>query len=245
MERVLYLDLNAGPGCYSDGSLGSPLIALETAEKLRVPIEPWFFESDPDTYGLLNAALERFAYEHAIGIHPVPGDHNETLPKIAERLENECKVKAGEWYGLTFADPNGTRPCVDALRQFYSGGRFYRVDLLLYVSANLAYKRIRGAGLDDAYLLDDLKRIGKKVTMLRKPSGPQQWTFALLTNWEGFPVLSKLGFVRADSAAGDEIMERLNFTSKEREERTPSLPFDLPSPTTPTPSTFGTRSSSR
>jgi three-Cys-motif partner protein len=244
MERLLYLDLNAGPGLYSDGNHGSPLIALEVAESLRVPIEPWFFESDHRTYELLNESLERYAYEHAIAIHPTPGDHNETLPGVASRLEAERRDRRGDWYGLVFADPNGTRPAVEALRHFYADGRFYRVDLLIYVSATLAYKRIRGAGLDDAFLLEDLQRIGKRVTMLRRPTGPQQWTFALLTNWANAPLLKTLNFVRADSPEGREVLDSLNYTSREREAREPFLPFDH-APTAPMPNTSERRSSAK
>jgi hypothetical protein len=60
------------------------------------------------------------------------------------------------------------------------------MDCLAYLSAT-NYKRTRGAGFSDGYLLDDLKAIGKAYIQLREPMGRHQWTFGIATNWKDFP----------------------------------------------------------
>ena len=61
-RRVVYLDGFAGPGIYSNGEEGSPVIAIQTALKHRFndkfkQIVFWFTEKDPDRFNTLQQTL--------------------------------------------------------------------------------------------------------------------------------------------------------------------------------------------
>ena len=60
-EKIVYIDGFAGPGRYSNGENGSPIIALKTALEHKTPItsEVWFLfvEQDKDRAGMLKEIL--------------------------------------------------------------------------------------------------------------------------------------------------------------------------------------------
>lgn len=65
-----------------------------------------------------------------------------------------------------------------------------------------------------------LKLIPKKYWLVRNAlkNSTWQWTFLLGTNWTDFPEFKKIDMVKLDSSKGQSFFEKLNLTSKERQE---------------------------
>ncbi len=60
-NRILYIDLFAGPGRYKDGTLSTPLLVLEKAIEdadMRSMLVTLFNDADPDNVGTLQAAID-------------------------------------------------------------------------------------------------------------------------------------------------------------------------------------------
>ena len=223
----LYFDMNAGPGRYG-GMIGSPLLQHRQAERLAVPNRSWMFEIRPESAVELSANLENESSVYGSPV-VVVGDHEETAPIIAGQIR-EIGPPA---FGLVYADPNATLLPIAAIRSLVHAPRRSRIDVLIYVSAT-TYKRVVGAGFRVGRLLDDLAAIGKRHVWLREPTGRHQWTFAILSDWDGHPEFRNIGFHRLGTPGGDALALRLNFTTSEARRDGP--PFDQP-PTEPTPNT--------
>lgn len=245
--RYVYIDLNAGPGVVN-GMQGSPLIFLDRACAAGLPFEAWFLDREE---AALTALIERYrgGFQHRMPstdsvVLTHRGDHAETIVPIAEFYRRISQPV----YGLCYADPNGEALPLEVMQRVAQVPAFKRLDFLAYVSAT-NYKR-RGAVSDDCPLLSKhLKAVGKRYIHIRTPVAAHQWTFAFLTNWPGWPALTKQGFHRIDSDEGQEILRRLDLTREQYEatKKVP-LPFDDARPTPPigaTPSISATRSSSR
>lgn len=229
--RYVYVDLTAGPGVVQ-GIEGSPLLFLSEARRQDLAHQALLIDQDTATVAALTAEVERRGLE--AGCTLLVGDNAERVEDVVALLER----RADDVYGLAYADPNGGELPWAALRRI--GWTFDRLDLLVYASAT-GKKRLRGSGTGEpTYLLDRLAGLHKKHVLLRTPAGAHQWTFALLTNWDG--LLGKFGregFHAITTPTGREIAERLNFSIPEqRARRQAALPFG---DTAPTPSTFGTR----
>ncbi len=90
-----YIDAFAGPGAYTDGSPGSPIIALKVAlgwrrEPFARPIDATFVEQDAERHALLTDALRRLADEHGQSPNvrwqaPVLGDGETVLRQMLDR----------------------------------------------------------------------------------------------------------------------------------------------------------------
>ena len=98
-EKIVYIDGFAGPGRYSNGENGSPIIALKTALEHKTPItsEVWFLfvEQDKDRAGMLKEILgeistpsnfrvrvfDEWTFEQAIEfVRSVFSKNNQSLP---------------------------------------------------------------------------------------------------------------------------------------------------------------------
>lgn len=64
-----------------------------------------------------------------------------------------------------------------------------------------------------------MERIGKKAWLIREPFGKHQWSFILGVNWEEFPEFKKIGFHKTSSTQGQNILNRINYTAKELNDR--------------------------
>jgi hypothetical protein len=228
--EYLYIDLNAGSGVVG-GYEGSPLIFARAAQRLGLRFRGWLFERDQKSVYRLEQALRESCSDVAGCFSIVCGDHNETVPRM---LERGLHTLPKDWvFGLVYADPNGQIDLPLGPMRLLAE-RFPRVDQLVNVGAT-TYKRTRGAGLSDAYLLDDLETVHKRHRLLRRVVGRWQWTMALLTNWPNAPEFSQIGFRKSTSAEGQQISRDINFSSKELSALL--LPLDLSLPTVPMPST--------
>jgi hypothetical protein len=215
--EYLYWDLHAGPGINVDGAPGSPLIALETAALLGLPLEAGLFERNPETGGQLwTAVAESCRQWPSFRGHwrVIVGDHNTTVPERLAAVPQTLQARA---YGLVYSDSNGEVVNVPLLRQIATTWQLKRLDFLLYIGANAQYKRARGPQRDDArFLQDDLAALGKPYVWIREPRTAWQWTFVLASSYARLNVPGWLGFHRLDSARGRDILWRLNWSKYEQ-----------------------------
>jgi three-Cys-motif partner protein len=109
-SRLLYIDAFAGPGEYSKGEDGSPLVILKAARDhvLRPSCELvcLFIESDDDRYAHLVGVLERTkpTLPSNIKFRPILGKFNGQLGEIFTQLDEQAERRGPT---LAFVDPFG------------------------------------------------------------------------------------------------------------------------------------------
>lgn len=107
-ERVLYLDGFAGPGIYSEGEPGSPIIALRTAvgftPRITADLVFLFIEADRARYESLQGEVAKLTLPKNIHVQLEHGKCNETMNAVLDDID-----KKGEHLIPTFAfiDPFG------------------------------------------------------------------------------------------------------------------------------------------
>lgn len=206
----LYVDCHAGRGNLEyDGRPfpGSPIIARQTAARIGLAHEAIHFEQDRNEALLLQEALRYSA--------PVIVDTCER--GVPRWLASSCS-NAGKRFGLVYADPIGKEIPVGLLSAVARA--LPKADILAYVSGT-AYKRRNGVR-PGPRLLDDVTAVqqaGKSTVLIRKPSGRQQWTFVLWSNWVQLPEWQRRGFHRLDTETGRSIADFINYSREELFER--------------------------
>lgn len=111
-DRILYIDGFAGPGEYSKGEPGSPIIALETAIaavkdnrlKPSVKIMFLFIEEDEERCEHLKSLLARISLPHNIRYNVECGRFDETLKSALDQFDIQKKSLAPTF---AFIDPFG------------------------------------------------------------------------------------------------------------------------------------------
>lgn len=204
-----YFDITAGKGRHpTTGDPGSPLIFLEVARAEGAVPRTWFFEQDPANFAELQAAVKTDARTKL-----VLGDHAETLmPEIpaADRPR----------LGLLYCDTTGNVPPFELLRTFAEDKRTKRIDLLLNVPCT-TLKRTYGAHAEKGarHLHEYLSDLPKTDWLIREPHGQHQWSFFVGTNWAEFPAFKNRGFYKLGTPEGDELLRRLTYSEREREDQ--------------------------
>lgn len=106
--RVLYIDGFAGPGEYSKGEPGSPLIAVNTAKehilKLNTELVFWFIEVQEDRYEHLKEILRKIELPDNIKYMVECGKFDESLTSLFDGLDEQGKRIAP---AFAFIDPFG------------------------------------------------------------------------------------------------------------------------------------------
>lgn len=108
--RLLYIDAFAGPGEYSKGEDGSPLVILKAARdhvlKFSSELICLFVESKDDRYQHLMEVLERIkpTLPDNIKFRAFRGEFNDQLTRILASVEEQRKLRAPT---LAFMDPFG------------------------------------------------------------------------------------------------------------------------------------------
>ena len=108
--RVVFLDGYAGAGRYEDGSPGSPLLFVRSAQNLsaRRTVTGIFVEQDPRRFASLNVALDEADPQQAVPRVVRGGDLGPLLPELID-------LAAGAAL-LVFLDPFGTALDLNRLR---------------------------------------------------------------------------------------------------------------------------------
>jgi len=94
---VTIIDAYAGPGKYEDGSIGSPLIFLEEANKLykqrllSIRTNFIFIEREEEYLNILRKAITELTKDSRIGIDIRYGDADKLLPDIFQEIESESQ----------------------------------------------------------------------------------------------------------------------------------------------------------
>jgi three-Cys-motif partner protein len=181
-NEITVVDLTAGRHAFPDrnGDMheGSPTILLRLLNGLNTRYRVVFVERDPDHVADLSEWLDRNGHEHD-PVAIVTGDHNDgdTLAEIKEYVLTPPPRRS---LGLIYVDLDGGGliPC-DTIRGLLATPGLDRLDVLLHVSANSAYKRPRRAGYHERSLVDDVKAIGKRYWHVREANTAHQWVMAL------------------------------------------------------------------
>ena len=110
-SKICYFDGFAGRGEYIDGTLGSPLIALEVADSLSQyfgELICFFIEKDPDNFTNLERVLDReqpnIRSHQKINIIKKNDEFAKVISGIFEYLEKEKSILAPSFF---FVDPFG------------------------------------------------------------------------------------------------------------------------------------------
>lgn len=239
-----YFDLNAGPGLYDDGLLGSPIIFLRALlQKIQIDRDynileyPAMFilcEKNIDCVMTLAAKIYEYLDE---GIKFEVYENN----KLVDYKEGNFKINGGgKIIGkLLIGDNNITlkhlldnnpkllkKKCFGIIYNDPNG--IFDVELLSWVSEQYCFtttdivincnaSAIKRAEKAFGYdkLKTKLKSIRKKYWVVREPYGPMQWSLLIGSNWKEFPAFKGQGFYHIDTSKGKEIFDRLNFTSEE------------------------------
>jgi three-Cys-motif partner protein len=105
---INYIDGFAGPGVYSKGELGSPIIALNVANQhtsdLKGNINFVFIDEREDRIANLIEELKNISLKSNFTAHPIRGKFHEVLDEALGNLEKEEKVLAPTF---VFIDPFG------------------------------------------------------------------------------------------------------------------------------------------
>lgn len=105
---INYIDGFAGPGVYSKGELGSPIIALNVANghtvNLKGNVSFVFIDEREDRIANLKEELSKLSLKPNFKVHPIHGKFHEVVDEALNNLEKEGKVLAPTF---VFVDPFG------------------------------------------------------------------------------------------------------------------------------------------
>jgi hypothetical protein len=225
---ILWWDLNGGPGCYHNGSIGSPLLALQMARKYDLPFEASAWEIDDESHGRLVQNLVRIGRlrlvdttnrqailraedtRDAIRYTVYPSDYNVSIPKGLKDLQSTAKSR----YGMIYSDENGRLPPFTLLRQ--CAEVLEHCDIIIHVAATPIKRQFYSSMHPLSQRLSEMvKTIGKVIWIVREPHEHFQWTFLIGTNWDSFPIFKRHGFHGLWTPIGREIMRRLDYNLEE------------------------------
>lgn len=220
----LYADLYAGPGHLEYRGrqfLGSPLIAQELLTEASIPHEAIHFEKNPEVAARLAEAL----WTPTSLVDCPDADsapiYNEPMEEGFPKLLDAAGRQPFR-LGLVYSDPIDDEINHGLLNMVAE--RLPRVDLLSYVAAT-QYKRRRGQdlkrnGASARPLLEEhIRAVNKDVVLIRAPRGGNQYTFILWSNWVDLPTWEPRGFHRLDSERGQQILDRINLTAVQLQEK--------------------------
>jgi three-Cys-motif partner protein len=106
--RIIYIDGFCGPGRYSKGESGSPIIALDVAathrKALGGEIVFWFIDEREDRIDHLKSELRAISVPSHFKVHAEFGDFREKLEALLNRIDGDKQVLAP---AFVFIDPFG------------------------------------------------------------------------------------------------------------------------------------------
>jgi hypothetical protein len=208
-NTYMYLDLFAGPGKYLNDKNyqgdGSPVIAVKHLQKIGIKYEVHLFnEYEKECDQLENI----FSENRRVKIHR--GDNIKTIKYL---------YHPGWILGLAYFDPNNVRVETDLACDVVN--RFKQLDILYYFGAAYDKRVDRALGPpvgEGGSLIEKMKMLNKDKWFVREPIGNQQYSFLLGTNGN-FSDWKRAGWFDINSDSGNDILEKLNYTNKERQGR--------------------------
>jgi len=212
-RKFLYVDLNSGPGYYSDiKEKCSPYIYLDIIHGYcSFKPEIHFIENNADIYTDLTD-FYRNNYQGTFNDN-IRFHKSGNLDFAHEFCYNYSQHNAKWMFGLVFADPMGAgKDEFNALSIFAE--TFPHVDLMIHLQgANI--KRCNMSPKTNATghlsLCEYIDLIDKKKFLIRTPHYKQQHSFLLCTNWCDYPEYQKIGFYDIKSKKGQEIFNDIAF----------------------------------
>lgn len=201
-----YYDTHAGVGVYDDGTLGSPVIFMQEAERAGEKFLARFIEQS-----------------------------SRNCKRLASHTDSRCEITHGEYehvlssektfdktaIGLLFCDPNG---CFDEHALAAFAKRFPRVDILINVNGS-GIKRA-SVKYGETRIKSKLSAVSKKHWIIRKPYGKWQFSFALGTDWSPMrDKFQKHAMHDIESDAGGYYLDLLERTNGERLQDVQGIPF--------------------
>lgn len=223
--ELFVADITAGKGVHPEtGEEGSPLILMRLLEEFDITYKSFFIEQQPDNFAALQEIVETQFVEALHRCCFLKGDH---VVELARIVPHAVPLRPSS-FGLIYYDFT-TEDFARSLRflsTLYRGHfpRLKYVDCLLYLSAT-AIKRVRKAFPGNPDLITYVQQIPKRQWLVREPSGANQYTFLLGTNYVDYRTSNKIGLFPISEAPGKEIFEHLNFTVAEREVRQTAAMF--------------------
>lgn len=104
-KQVTYIDGFCGPGSYTGGELGSPLITLESgnqqAKWIKGKVNFWFCDKDEKALDHLKSELKNFVFPENFNIQPVLGKISEVIKR--DDIQSDLKSSPS----FTLIDPFG------------------------------------------------------------------------------------------------------------------------------------------
>lgn len=168
VPQVNYIDAFAGPGQYSKGEKGSPIVALETALNHRhnltgTTVNFYFIDSDPDRIEHLRGLIKRY--------EPLPSHIkyqclNETfesvLTTMLDSTEGTQKVLAPSFL---FVDPFGiSHTPFRIIRRFMENPMCEVLITLMYQFLNRFKREVRGHIIDELFGTTDWRQYERCTT---------------------------------------------------------------------------------
>ncbi|MCH7772113.1 MAG: three-Cys-motif partner protein TcmP [Bacteroidetes bacterium] len=105
---INYIDGFAGPGIYSKGEAGSPMIALNVANEHTIDLKRnlnfVFIDERKDRTANLDEELKKLSVKPNFNIHVIDGKFHEVIEDALSNLEKEGKILAPTF---VFIDPFG------------------------------------------------------------------------------------------------------------------------------------------
>jgi len=105
---INYIDGFAGPGIYSKGEVGSPMIALNVANKhttdFKGNLNFVFIEERKDRTANLDEELKKLSVKLNFNIHVINGKFHEVVDDALSNLEKEGKIKRLLLFSLIHLD---------------------------------------------------------------------------------------------------------------------------------------------
>lgn len=223
-RQYTVIDLNAGPGHYllRDGEPadGTPLLVTRRLAKSGLAWRAAFVEKDAAAAAHLRHWLaietELLSVPKAT-VDVLEGDSESVVLPWAS-----SSVPPSSGLGLLIHDPNGA-PDMKLLETQTKSGQFRRFDVAVYVQAT-SLKRVLNQPTDRfntiGWLpLDEALRRVKPMWVVRTPSGSNQYALCIGSNGSLGADWTRMGFWTTDSPRGQQILERLTFTVRERHDR--------------------------
>ena len=198
-----YFDIFGGPGVIRENGEninGSPLIFADIATRYGISYEAKVFENDQQRFDSLKANLSKYR------IAPIFGDSGQSIGDFLPAYPNR-KI-----YGMLYCDPAmdeaGFDLSFDIATKFSTS--YPTIDIIMYISAN-NIKRISGAKGTPS-LIDRLAPINKNSWVIRTLRDKFQYTFIIGTNYIKPFVWGNKGFFDVNSAEGQRIITKANYT---------------------------------